>query len=50
MNSECAIRESVELGSHTFFFGEIVAVRCVESILDKRGNINKEKLQPIAHF
>ncbi len=50
LNIECAIRKSVELGSHTFFFGEIVAVHCDESILDERGKISKEKLQPMCAF
>jgi flavin reductase (DIM6/NTAB) family NADH-FMN oxidoreductase RutF len=50
LNIECAIRKSVDLGSHSFYFGEIVAVRCDESILKDGGKIDKEKLQPLSAF
>ncbi len=50
MNIECAIRRSVDLGSHSFYFGEIVAVHCDESILDNMGEIDKDKLQPMCAF
>lgn len=50
LNIECAIRKSVNLGSHSFFFGEIVAVHCDESILNDKGKIDKEKLQPMCAF
>lgn len=50
INIECAMRTSVELGSHTFFFGEIVAVRCAESVLDSKGRIDPVKLLPMTAF
>ena len=50
LNIECAIRKSVELGSHSFFFGEIVAVHCDESILDNEGEIDKRKFRPMSAF
>lgn len=50
LNIECAIRKSVNLGSHSFYFGEILAVHCDKSILDDDGNINKDKLQPMSAF
>jgi len=50
LNIECAIRKSVNLGSHNFYFGEIVAVRCDESILDDDGNIDKQKFRPMSAF
>ena len=50
LNIECATRKSVDLGSHSFFFGEIVAVHCDESILNDKGKISKEKLQPMCAF
>jgi len=50
INIECAIRRSVNLGSHSFYFGEIVAVHCDESILEKRRKIDKERLQPMCAF
>mgnify|MGYP001125013770 CR=1 FL=1 len=50
LNIECTIRKSVDLGSHSFYFGEIVAVHCDESILDDKGTIDKEKLEPMCAF
>jgi len=50
LNIECAVRKSVELGSHCFYFGEIVAVHCDESILNDRGKIDKDKLRPMCAF
>jgi len=50
LNIECATRKSVNLGSHSFFFGEIVAVHCDKSILSTKGKIDKEKLQPMCAF
>ena len=50
LNIECAIRKSVNLGSHSFYFGEIVAVHCDESILDDDGNIDKQKFRPMSAF
>lgn len=50
LNIECGMRKSVKLGSHSFYFGEIVAVHCDESILNDRGKIDKSKLQPMCAF
>lgn len=50
LNIECATRKSVDLGSHSFFFGEIMAVHCDESILNDKGTIDKQKLQPMCAF
>jgi len=50
LNIECAIRKSVNLGSHNFYFGEIVAVHCDESILDSEGKIDERKFCPMSAF
>lgn len=50
LNIECAIRREVMLGSHSFFFSEIVAVHCDESILDNEGKIDKRKFRPMSAF
>jgi flavin reductase (DIM6/NTAB) family NADH-FMN oxidoreductase RutF len=50
LNIECATRKSVDLGSHSFFFGEIMAVHCDEAILNNKGKIDKQKLQPMCAF
>jgi flavin reductase (DIM6/NTAB) family NADH-FMN oxidoreductase RutF len=50
LNIECATRKSVNLGSNSFFFGEIMAVHCDKSILNSKGAIDKQKLQPMCAF
>lgn len=50
LNIECATRKSIDLGSHSFFFGEIVAVHCDKSVLDDKGAIDKQKLHPMCAF
>jgi flavin reductase (DIM6/NTAB) family NADH-FMN oxidoreductase RutF len=50
INIECALRTSVDLGSHTFFFGEIVAVHCAAAVLDAAGRIDPGRLRPLAAF
>lgn len=50
INIECALRNRIELGSHDFFFGEIVAVNVDESVLDDDGKIDKKKLDPMTSF
>jgi len=43
---ECKVARIVELGRHTMFIGEIVDVKADESILDKKGMPNPQKLKP----
>ena len=50
INIECAMRNAVELGSHTFFFGEIVAVHSSPSVLDASGKIDRQRMQPLTAF
>jgi flavin reductase (DIM6/NTAB) family NADH-FMN oxidoreductase RutF len=50
------MRTSVVLGSHTFYFGEIVAVHCATSVakprtsLNEAGGIDRDRLQPLTAF
>jgi flavin reductase (DIM6/NTAB) family NADH-FMN oxidoreductase RutF len=50
INIECAMRTSVVLGSHTFYFGEIVAVHCAASVANEAGGIDRDRLQPLTAF
>jgi len=50
INIECALRKRIGLGSHDFFFGEILAVHVDESVLDEEGKIDKSKLDPMTSF
>lgn len=44
---ECRVRQTVELGLHTMFIGEIVSVKADESILNAEGAPDLAKLRPI---
>lgn len=50
INIECKVRDIAHLGSHDYFFGEIVAVHIEEDIMDKEGNIEAKKLNPLIAF
>jgi flavin reductase (DIM6/NTAB) family NADH-FMN oxidoreductase RutF len=43
---ECKLLETVEIGLHTQFIGEIMDVKVEESVLDERGNPDMEKVKP----
>jgi flavin reductase (DIM6/NTAB) family NADH-FMN oxidoreductase RutF len=45
---ECRVMHIAEVGSHTQITGEIVNVQADESVLDNKGKIILEKLDPIA--
>ena len=45
----CRIRQSMELGSHDLFIGEIVSVMVREDLLDKDGGLHLEKAGLIAY-
>jgi flavin reductase (DIM6/NTAB) family NADH-FMN oxidoreductase RutF len=50
INIECLTRQMVDLGGHQFFFGEIVAVHCDEAVLNDKGGVDKEQLNPMCSF
>jgi len=43
VNIECVVKDSVDLGSHVMFMGEVVAVNIDEKLLDKNGRLCLEK-------
>ncbi len=47
VNMECVVRQRVELGSHTLFLGEVVALHIDEDLLDERGRIVSERADPM---
>jgi flavin reductase (DIM6/NTAB) family NADH-FMN oxidoreductase RutF len=51
LNIECRIRKSLELGSHTLFLAEVVAVQVSAQLVDSRGRLNIQKagLMAFAH-
>ncbi len=49
VNLECRVAHRLDLGSHTLFIGEILAVHWDESILDGKGKISMDKFKPLAY-
>jgi flavin reductase (DIM6/NTAB) family NADH-FMN oxidoreductase RutF len=51
LNIECRIRKSLELGSHTLFLAEVVAVQVSSELVDSRGRLDLRKagLMAFAH-
>ncbi|MBU0595407.1 flavin reductase family protein [Candidatus Bipolaricaulota bacterium] len=47
LNLECRLIESVKVGLHTLFIGEIVDVQCEEDCLNDEGRPSIEKLRPL---
>jgi flavin reductase (DIM6/NTAB) family NADH-FMN oxidoreductase RutF len=45
VNLECELRETVELGSHTLFIGEIVATHIDSEYLNEKGEPDVEKMK-----
>ncbi len=43
VNIECRVRKTIDLGSHTLFLAEVVAVQVTESLLDSKGKLHLEK-------
>ncbi|WP_298500991.1 flavin reductase family protein [uncultured Methanobrevibacter sp.] len=46
---ECRLIHTADVGSHTQLTGEIVNVRAEEDILDEKGKISYQKLDPICY-
>jgi len=46
---ECRLKQTVELGSHTMFIGEIMDVKADPSILSEEGAPDMEKLKPFVY-
>ena len=43
LNIECRVKESLELGSHTMFVAEVVAVQVSSDLVDGKGRLRLEK-------
>jgi flavin reductase (DIM6/NTAB) family NADH-FMN oxidoreductase RutF len=46
---ECKLKQTVELGSHTMFIGEIMDVKADRSVLREEGAPDMEKLKPFVY-
>jgi flavin reductase (DIM6/NTAB) family NADH-FMN oxidoreductase RutF len=49
VNFECVVRQSIQLGSHDLFIGEVVAVHMDDSILDADGKVDYAKAKPVVY-
>jgi flavin reductase (DIM6/NTAB) family NADH-FMN oxidoreductase RutF len=45
---ECRLQQTLSLGSHDLFVGEVVAVQVDEAVLDGRGHLDVAKASPFA--
>lgn len=43
LNIECRVRDSLKLGSHTMFVGEVVALQVSSDLIDAKGALHLEK-------
>lgn len=46
---ECQVIQTLHLGTHDLFLGEVVAVHVDEAILDSRGEVDLGKANPLAY-
>jgi flavin reductase (DIM6/NTAB) family NADH-FMN oxidoreductase RutF len=47
---ECKLEQTLDLGSHTLFVGEVVAASADRSVLDEAGHLHLDALDPIAYI
>lgn len=47
LNIECRLVHTLPLGSHDLFVGEVAAVQISEDVLDEKGRVDNDKLEPI---
>jgi flavin reductase (DIM6/NTAB) family NADH-FMN oxidoreductase RutF len=48
LNIECRVRKSLELGSHTLFLSEVVAVQVSSQLVDARGRLDLQRAGLVA--
>ena len=49
VNLECKLKETISLGAHDLFIGEVVQVHVDEAVLDKNGHIDFNKADPFVY-
>ncbi|HEY73354.1 MAG: flavin reductase family protein [Chloroflexi bacterium] len=49
VNIECRLQQTLSLGSHDLFIGEVAAVQMDEAVLDERGRLDFDKARPFAY-
>ena len=49
INIECRLTQTLPLGSHELFVGQVVAVQMSQDILDEQGRVDNDKLKPVLY-
>jgi flavin reductase (DIM6/NTAB) family NADH-FMN oxidoreductase RutF len=49
VNIECKLKDVIPLGAHDLFLGEIVQIHIDEEILEEKGHINFNKVDPFVY-
>jgi flavin reductase (DIM6/NTAB) family NADH-FMN oxidoreductase RutF len=50
INIECRLTETVPVGSHDLFLGEVVSVRVKEGMLGKDGAVDYTRVDPLVYL
>lgn len=50
VNLECKLRQTLSLGSHDLFVGEVVAIQLDEDVLDERRRLDPSKVDTFAYM
>ena len=50
VNIECRLLQTISLGSHDFFIGEVLGIQMDEDVLDERGKLDVAKADPFAYL
>ena len=50
VNIECRLHQTISLGTHDLFIGQVVAVQMDEDVLDVRGHLDLAKASPFAYL
>jgi flavin reductase (DIM6/NTAB) family NADH-FMN oxidoreductase RutF len=46
INIECEVNNAIELGSHTLFVGEVLAVHVDRDVLNEKGDVDVRRMRP----
>jgi flavin reductase (DIM6/NTAB) family NADH-FMN oxidoreductase RutF len=50
VNIECRVRQTISLGSHDLFIGEVMSIQMDEGVLDDRGRLEVAQADPFAYL
>jgi len=50
VNIECRLQQTLSLGSHDLFIGEVAAIQIDEDVLDEKGRLDFAKAAPFAYL